>query len=76
MRIVSESGLVWKNICFLMSHMTLLTSEAICHLVKNGYSDDEWYIGRDEYGCALHEDAFIYLKGLRNIARPSGYVVA
>jgi len=56
--------------------MTLLTAEVICHLVRNGYGDDEWYIGRYECCCALLEDAFIYLKGVRNIARPSGYVVA
>jgi len=31
---------------------------------------------RDERGGALLEDTFIYLKGLRNIARPSGYMVA
>jgi hypothetical protein len=42
MRIVSESGLVWKNVCFLMSHMTLLTAEVICRLIRNGYGDDEW----------------------------------
>jgi hypothetical protein len=56
--------------------MTLLTAEVICHLVRNGYSDGEWYVGRDECGCALLEDTFVCLKGLRNIARPSGYVVA
>ena len=42
MRIVSDSGLVWKNVCFLMSHMTLLTAEVICPLARKGHGGDEW----------------------------------
>jgi hypothetical protein len=73
MRIVSETGLVWKNVCFLMSLLLLLlTAEVICHLVRNGYGDDDWYIGRDECSCTLLEDTFICLKRLRILQDPWG----